>query len=454
MTAGGIIIMVAQFLLSLSLLIILHEWGHYYPAKLFKTKVEKFYLFFDAFGKSLFKKKIGETEYGIGWLPLGGYVKIAGMIDESMDKEQMKQEPQPWEFRSKKPWQRLVIMLGGVTVNFVLAYIILVGMMFVYGEKFIPNSELKEGVVVSEFLQEKIGLKTGDKIISIGGELVKDAGKINKSILLGEGTVVVDRFGERVELDIPVDISGQTAKNDPKSFVTIPLPVIVSKIPDSSINAKSGVNKNWIFKSINNTSITTANFKKTLERLSGQNVEATLYNVKGEEKSYKVDINSEGKIEMVVSTTNKLDELDKIGFYDVSIKEYSFIQSFGAAKNKFVETIIDMITNVKLLVTSYKTGAARGMGSFISIAKIFSPTWDWFKFWDRTVMLSIMLGVLNLLPIPALDGGHAMFTLYEMITKRKPSEKFLEYAQMVGFVIMMIIFVYAFGNDIYRHFIK
>jgi len=445
--------MVSQFLLSLSFLIILHEWGHYYPAKLFKTRVEKFYLFFDAWGKKLVSFNYKGTEYGIGWLPLGGYVKISGMIDESMDKEQMAEEPKEWEFRSKPAWQRLVIMLGGVTVNFVLAYFIYVFVSFGYGDKYIPNSELKNGIVVSEFVENAIGLKTGDKIISIDGEKFENFNEVNGSLILGE-TITINRGGEIKKIEIPVDITGKTVDAGTKSFVSAPLPLVITKFSDSSQNASKGIKKNMILKSINGDLITTANYKEIFSKNKKSDVNALFYDIKGSEEEKTIYINAEGKIGANVTAIADLDQLDKIGFYDIKIKKYTFLESFGAGGIKFAGKFKKMIRNVEVLLNSYKTGAAKGMGSFVSIAKIFPTTWDWHFFWNITAFLSIMLGVLNLLPIPALDGGHAVFVLYEMITGKKPGDKFLEYAQMVGFVLMMALFVYAFGNDIYRHFIK
>lgn len=450
MTAGGIFIMVAQFLLSLSLLIILHEWGHYYPAKLFKTKVEKFYLFFDAFGKSLFKKKIGETEYGIGWLPLGGYVKIAGMIDESMDKEQMKQEPQPWEFRSKPAWQRLVIMLGGVTVNFVLAYLIFVFMSFTWGDKYLANEDVKKGIVVPEFVEKEIGLKTGDKVISIDGEIPVNFSDVRSSLLFGS-SIKVKRGDETKDLTIPEDFLGKLVDSDAKGIISLPMPLVIGSIPNESAN-KDVLIKNHIISKINGVEVNNINYESLLEGYKNKQVNLELISPKKATSEVMVKISDTATIGFNRASLS-LNDLDKLGYYKLSTKTYSFIESFGAGANKFVGKFKLMIKNIKA-IGNPKTGAYKGVGSFVSIAKIFPTSWDWQVFWGITAFLSIMLGVLNLLPIPALDGGHAVFVIYEMITKRKPGEKFMEYMQMAGFVIMMIIFVYAFGNDIYRHFIK
>ncbi len=451
MTFTEILIMVTQFLLSLSFLIILHEWGHYYPAKLFKIKVEKFYLFFDAFGKSLFKKKIGDTVYGIGWLPLGGYVKIAGMIDESMDKEQMAEEPKEWEFRSKPAWQRLIIMLGGVTVNFVLAYLIFVFVSFNWGDKFLANDQVKDGIVVPEFVEEQIGLKSGDKIVSIDGEVPVKFSDVRSSLLFGN-EIVVNRNNETKTLQIPEDFLGNLVDSDAKSLIGLPMPVVVSKIDKDSHNKTSDLKKNDIITAINGLKANTANIETLLKSNASKEVELALMNKNKEYRTVTASVNAEGKLGIVRTTLNS-DDLDRLGYYKLSVKNYSFLESFGAGGEKFIGKFKLMIKNIKA-IGNPKTGAYKGVGSFVSIAKIFPTTWDWQFFWNITAFLSIMLGVLNLLPIPALDGGHAVFVLYEMITGKKPGDKFLEYAQMVGFVLMMALFVYAFGNDIYRHFIK
>jgi regulator of sigma E protease len=444
-------IMVAQFLLSLSFLIILHEWGHYYPAKLFKIKVEKFYLFFDAFGKSLFKKKIGDTVYGIGWLPLGGYVKIAGMIDESMDKEQMAEEPKEWEFRSKPAWQRLIIMLGGVTVNFVLAYLIFVFVSFTWGDKFLANNQVKDGIVVPEFVEEQIGLKSGDKIISIDGETPVKFSDVRSSLLFGN-EIVVNRNNEMKTLQIPEDFLGNLVDSDAKSLIGLPLPVVVAKIDKESHNYASGLKKNDIITAVNGLKVNSANMEALLKSNASKEVELTLMNKDKAYRTIAATVNKDGKLGIVRTSLNS-DDLERLGYYKLSVKNYSFLESFGAGGEKFIGKFKLMIKNIKA-IGNPKTGAYKGVGSFVSIAKIFPTTWDWHFFWNITAFLSIMLGVLNLLPIPALDGGHAVFVLYEMITGKKPGDKFLEYAQMVGFVLMMALFVYAFGNDIYRHFIK
>ncbi len=451
MTFTEIFIMVSQFLLSLSLLIILHEWGHYYPAKLFKTRVEKFYLFFDAWGKKLVSFNYKGTEYGIGWLPLGGYVKISGMIDESMDKEQMKEEPKEWEFRSKPAWQRLIIMLGGVTVNFVLAYLIFVAVSFTWGDKYLANEDVKDGIVVPEFIENQIGLKSGDKIVSIDGEKPVNFNDVRSNLLFGS-EIEVNRNDELITLQIPEDFLGSLVDADAKSIIDISRPLVIANVPDSSHNSSAGLLKNDIILSINGQKANLTNHASLFSANKSNKVTLGLMNSDMKKRDVEVLVNEDGKIG-IISTTLSADDLERFGFYNFAVKKYSLGESFVEGGRKFVGKFKMMLKNLKA-IGNPKTGAYKGVGSFVSIAKIFPTTWDWRFFWNITAFLSIMLGVLNLLPIPALDGGHAVFVLYEMITGRKPGDKFLEYAQMVGFVIMMTLFVYAFGNDIYRHFIK
>jgi regulator of sigma E protease len=448
MSFTEIVIIIIQFFLSLSLLIVLHEAGHFIPAKLFKTRVEKFYLFFDV-KFSLFKKKIGETVYGIGWLPLGGYVKISGMIDESMDKEQMAQPPKPWEFRSKPAWQRLIIMLGGVFVNFVLAWLIYVGVAFTWGDKFIPSDQLTDGIAVSEFLTETIGLKTGDEIVSLDGETVQSFGEIRSKLLLADN-VKVRRNGEVINLPIKEDFLSDLIDEEPENLLRLRLPMVITDIPKDSHNA-STLKKGDVLFSINGKAFKYSDqlidYLETAE--NGQY--PVLINRKGEEIKSTVEIRDH-KLGIMHGGAS-LEDLERLGYYKLSTITYSFAQSFPAGTEDFIATFKSFGKQLKKIVNP-KTGAYKGLGSFVSIAKIFPTSWDWQVFWRITAFLSIMLGVLNLLPIPALDGGHAMFLTYEIVFGKKPSDKFLEYAQMVGFFLLIALFVYAFGNDIYRHFIK
>ena len=440
-----LLIKLSQFLLSLSLLIILHELGHFIPAKLFKTRVEKFYLFFDV-KFSLLKKKIGETEYGIGWLPLGGYVKIAGMIDESMDKEQMALPPQPWEFRSKPAWQRLIIMLGGVTVNFVLAFIIYIGMAFVYGDTYLNNSELKDGIAVTSPVGEELGFKTGDKIISIDGEKATKFDEIPGKILFAKN-VVLERNGEVQTLNLPVDLIDKLLKGEKRPFIDWREPFLIGKVPDSSKNKAVLLAKDRIV-SINETDTKYADMAiNVLKSNKGKTVDAVIIR---DEKEMKValQISKDGKLG-VFQGGMSIASLEKLGLYKFSKQKYSFLEAFPAGIEKGVDQIVGYGKQLKAIF-SPKTGAYKGVGGFKAIFDIFPASWSWELFWSITVILSIMLGVMNLLPIPALDGGHVLFLLFEMISGKKPSEKFLENAQMVGFVLLITLVVFANGNDIYK----
>ena len=439
-----IVIKLSQFLLSLSLLIILHELGHFIPAKIFKTRVEKFYLFFDV-KYSLLKKKIGETEYGIGWLPLGGYVKISGMIDESMDKEQMALPPQPWEFRSKPAWQRLIIMLGGVTVNFILAFIIYIGMAFAYGDIYLNNSELKDGIAVTSSVGEELGLKTGDKIIAVDGEEITHFDEIPMKLLFSKSALVI-RDGAEQTINFPVDLIDKVLKGEKRPFIGIREPFMVGKVSDSSAN-KALLPKDMI-QSINGIPTKYADqvvaFAKTNKNKTFDAV------VLRDEKQVpvKINIDKNGKLGIYAATVG-VKSLEKLGLYKFSTQEYGFFESFPVGIEKGTSQLVGYGKQLKAIFNP-DTGAYKGVGGFKAIFDIFPSTWSWEVFWNITALLSIMLGVMNLLPIPALDGGHVMFLLYEMISGRKPSDKFLENAQMVGFFLLITLLLFANGNDIYK----
>lgn len=441
-----IVIKLSQFLLSLSLLIILHELGHFIPAKLFKTRVEKFYLFFDI-KYSLLKKKIGETEYGIGWLPLGGYVKISGMIDESMDKDQMALPPQPWEFRSKPAWQRLIIMLGGVTVNFILAFVIYIGMAFFYGDLFIHNSEVKDGIWVTNPVVEKAGLKTGDKIVSVDGVKVDKFHEINEKILLGK-EVTVNRNGAEQQVKLPVDFIDKLMDGKKISILELRLPFVVSDTEPTSLN-KDAVQPKDIIVSFNGKPIKYADeLLSQVDGLKGQTVPAIVLR-KEKEVPISLQVNEQGKLGIGYAGRMPYSNLDKLGLYKVSEQNYSFFESFPIGIEKGKNQLVGYGKQLKAIFNP-STGAYKGVGGFKAIFDIFPNSWSWEVFWNITALLSIMLGVMNLLPIPALDGGHVMFLLYEMITRKKPSDKFMEHAQMVGFVLLIGLLLFANGNDIYK----
>ncbi|AJR02762.1 RIP metalloprotease RseP [Siansivirga zeaxanthinifaciens] len=441
------VIKISQFLLSLSLLIILHELGHFIPAKAFKTRVEKFYLFFDV-KFSLFKKKIGDTVYGIGWLPLGGYVKISGMIDESMDTEQMAKEPQPWEFRSKPAWQRLIIMLGGVTVNFLLAILIYIGMSYAYGDKFLPNASIKDGVLIESSVANKAGLLTGDKIISVDGDRIEKFSEISEKVLFGK-EVTVERDGVTTTIKMPEDFLSQLMDAKEKGFISLREPFIVMQVPDTSFNKASGIKAGDIFLSINDFKTKYIDqVKSGLEKFKGQQVTATVLR-NDEEVQVPLKVDNEGRLALYYASASTPETLEKLGYYNYETLKYSLIESVPVGFKKAGDKVSSYLTQFKAIFTP-STGAYKGVGGFKAIYDIFPDYWNWQNFWSITAFLSIMLGVLNLLPIPALDGGHVMFLLYEIISGRKPGDKFMEYAQMVGFFILIALVLFANGNDVYK----
>ena len=434
-------IKIAQFLLSLSFLIVLHELGHFIPAKLFKTRVEKFYLFFD-YKFSLFKKKIGETVYGIGWIPLGGYVKIAGMIDESMDKEQLKKPPQPWEFRSKPAWQRLIIMLGGVTVNFLLGIFIYIMILNVWGKNYVAPEDVKLGFAVAPEFKE-FGFQDGDRILEVNGEKPFDVLAVNKHLFLRDiNTIRVQHSdGSTESIQLPEDIGSAMWKSGVMEPFTPRIYAIIDTTVAGSPAEKAGIQKGDIIKTVNGKPVQYWNEFTAAIRAHKTNDPLVINVLRGE-----------GEVTIRV----KPDETGKIGVYPkgftedvltVRHKDYSFIESIPKGIDEGYWTLKDYIGQFKYVFT--KKGAS-SLGGFITIGNIFPSTWNWQAFWNITAFLSIMLAFMNLLPIPALDGGHVVFTLYEMITGNKPSEKFLEYAQITGFVILMALLLFANGNDVYK----
>ncbi len=441
-----IFIQIIQLILSLSVLVIVHEFGHFAAAKIFHTKVEKFYLFFNPWF-SLFKFKWGETEYGIGWLPLGGYVKIAGMIDESMDKEQMAQEPQPWEFRSKPSWQRLIIMLGGVFMNVILAMVIYIVMMASYGEEYLPNSAVKYGIQVDS-LGQSLGLRNGDKILTLDGNQVDDFMKIPAHLILEEvKTIQVDRDGEVIEIQVSPQFVSKLLKSEKPDFILPRMPVRISDFAVKSKAKEAGIEKGDWITAINGKEVLFFDqfqiFRDSVAAHSGGTVEVEV--MRGSEaKVIEVPVADDGMIGISVGADLTLD-------FEFKSHEYSFIEAIPAGINKAFKTIDNYLKQLKILFNP-EMEAYKSVGGFIKIGSIFPPVWDWIKFWSLTAFLSIMLAVLNILPIPALDGGHVMFLMYEIIARRKPSDKFMEYAQMVGMVLLLALLVFANGNDIINLF--
>ncbi|MFT3847084.1 MAG: RIP metalloprotease RseP [Lacibacter sp.] len=436
----------AQLLLSLSILIIFHEFGHYITAKWFKCRVEKFYLFFDPWF-SLFKKKKGETEYGIGWLPLGGYVKIAGMIDESMDKEAMKLPPQPWEFRSKPAWQRLIIMIGGVTVNVLLAFLIYAMILFVWGEDKIPVSSLKNGIWAQDQLMNDIGLQNGDKIIEINGKKIEYFGEVNSKVLTGKN-ILIERNGEQKLINIPVNLVEKLIENKRrKGLLSFRIPAIVGayNAKDTLYGKQAGLKENDKIIAIDGASVLFYDeMYPLLQKKKSSSAELTIVrNTDTLKLTSKVD--KEGRVGIPYLT---YEQYGALGVIKIEHKDYGFFESFPAGVAKTFEKLGYYIDQFRLILNP-KTGAYKGIGGFGSMGSIFPSTWDWESFWNITALFSIILAFMNLLPIPALDGGHVLFTLVEMITGRKPNEKFLEYAQIVGMVILFSLLIYANGNDLF-----
>lgn len=443
-----ILVKVLQLLLSLSVLVIVHEFGHFAAAKLFKTKVEKFYLFFNPWF-SLFKFKKGETEYGIGWLPLGGYVKIAGMIDESMDKEQLAQEPQPWEFRSKPAWQRLIIMLGGVFMNVVLAILIYIVMMAAFGEQYLPTSSVKYGIQVDS-LGNEMGLQNGDKILSIDGNVVENFLKIPAHIIMDQAkTVQIERNGEFINLQIPSGFLSKLIKSENPGFILPRMPVRISGFAKKSNAVEAGLQeKDWIL-AINGKDIEffdRYNYFSDSVKAHPSGVVEILVDRNGQQLTYPVQVNDEGLVGVTVGA-------DPDNDFVWNNQKYSILAAIPAGFKKANDGITNYLKQLKLLFAP-DVQAYKSVGGFMRIGSIFPATWDWVRFWELTAFLSIMLAVLNILPIPALDGGHVLFLFYELIAGKAPSDKFLEYAQIAGMFLLFALLILANGNDIYHYFIK
>lgn len=438
-----VLIQAAQFVLSLSILIVLHEMGHFLPAKWFNTKVEKFYLFFNP-GFSLFRKQIGETEYGIGWLPLGGYVKIAGMIDESMDKEQMSKEPEPWEFRSKPAWQRLIIMIGGVTVNAILGVIIFAGVLWWWGETYLPAKNAIYGIKVDSIGQH-IGLQDGDIVFGVDGEEVENFDKIPYEILINEAkTLSIIRDGQEQTLDIPTGTIAQMVEQRARGIMSPRFPVKVQEIQEDSEADKMGLQAEDQILAFNSEP---AYYYQDFDQLKREH--------KGEESTLTILRNSD-----TLQLSGTVPEDGIFGFQpytpghflELDTIRYSMLEAIPAGMERAYATFADYVKQIRLIFTSSEIKASESVGGFITIGSIFSPTWDWHRFWTMTAWLSIVLAFMNLLPIPALDGGHVMFLLWEMFTGKQPPQKVLEYAQMVGMVLLLGLLVFANANDVIRLF--
>lgn len=439
----------AQLMLSLAILITLHEFGHYFAARIFKIRVEKFYLFFDPWF-SLLKKKIGDTEWGIGWLPLGGYVKIAGMVDESMDKEQMALPPKEDEFRSKPAWQRLIVMLGGVTVNVILGFFIYIMITAAWGEKVLQNDALKYGLAVNkEFRAMDLGLEDGDIITAVNGKPVENVNLVNIQIFLRgrRNLEVLKQDGTTHNVTLPEDIDDFMWENDAIMAFTPRAHVVVDTVmPNRDIFTK-GLQKGDSIVSVNGTSTPFFHrLQEELATLEGDSAMVTLgfYRADSYEEMEVWASNKEGVFTLGFGNKHPY-------FIKATKLNYSFGESIGRGFEKAKWTMHDYTAQLPLIFTSK---GAQSVGGFGAIGGLFPATWDWQIFWLNTAFISLILAIMNILPIPALDGGHIVFLLYEMITGKEAPQKVLEYAQLIGFVIILALFIYANGNDVYRAFFK
>ena len=437
-----ILVKVLQFFMSLTLLVAIHEFGHFIMARIFKIRVEKFYIFFDA-GFSLWKKKWGDTEYGLGWLPLGGYCKIAGMVDESMDKEQLASAPQPWEYRAKPAWQRFLVLAAGVTMNVILAFFIYCGISFSYGSQYISNEDMIYGYEFSQSA-EQLGFQDGDRIVTIGGEKVENINSILGKILLAKEDCEVEviRGGAEHKFLLNNEILNLMRKENTfeKENLYSPLvPFVVDSIANTAV-AEAGLQKGDRIIGIGEESLPYFNhYADRLAKLAGQNAELQV--LRGADTlAVTVPVNAEGKLGVITEN-----------FFKLRTEEYGFFESFGAGARLTAKTIKNYWDQLVLIVKP-DTGLYKHVGGFIAIGNIFPSEWDWHQFWSMTAFLSIILAVMNIIPIPGLDGGHMIFTFWEMITGRKVSDKVLEVAQYIGMALILTLVIFANGNDIYKLF--
>ena len=489
-----ILIKVLQFFLSLSILIFVHELGHFLAAKAFKTRVEKFYLFFD-WGFSLFRcKKVNgkwrfrffsknvpekyttteyrdaagkkqtkydsidlsalpeddwrrsdSTEYGIGWFPLGGYNKIAGMVDESMDKSQMQQPPQPWEFRSKPAWQRFIIMVAGVFMNVVLAVAIYIGLLAKEGEQYLPTAEVNKYGISVDSLGYELGFRDGDKILAIDGEYIEKFTDIPMQIILDKAkTVEVERNGKEIVINLPEDAVTRLLGSQDATFITYRTPFVVADVMENSAAQAGGLKSGDVIIGINEIQTPYyQDFIKNIKRFKNQDINVIVLR-DADTLALAMHLSDEGVIGAYCQTY-------LTDYFELETKEYTFLQAIPAGFSKTFSELSDYWKQVKLIFTP-KTKAYESVGGFISIGKIFPDTWIWSIFWRMTAFLSVALAVMNILPIPALDGGHILFLLVEIITRRKPSDKFMEVAETVGLIIVLGLVIMANGNDIIRLF--
>jgi regulator of sigma E protease len=440
---GDFWIKAAQLLLSLSILIVLHELGHMIPAKLFKTRVEKFYLFFNPYF-SLFKKKIGETEYGIGWLPLGGFVKISGMVDESMDKDQMSKPPEPWEFRSKPAWQRLIIMLGGVVVNLILGFLIYMMVLGVWGRDYAKSEDIKYGFSATSIFKD-IGFQDGDQILSVNNEELFDISEVSRYLLMRNVTSVeVKHPNQSIEsLAIPTDIGMQMWTNDMEKGLSPRFKAIIDVTDTSKSASKVGLLSGDEIVSINDS---TVNFwAEAVELIHASETKEVKVQVKRDSEilTFTPRADTNGLIGIGISEVASKDAIN------VRHRDYTFGQAISSGFDYGYWTLHDYVVQFQYVFT--KKGST-AIGGFGAIGKMFPAEWDWHQFWLNTALISIILAFMNLLPIPALDGGHVIFLLWEMVTGRAVSQKIMERAQVVGMILLLGLLLYANGLDVIKGF--
>ncbi|MDR2962953.1 MAG: RIP metalloprotease RseP [Bacteroidales bacterium] len=429
-----------QLIISLSILVLIHELGHFTFAKLFGARVDKFYLFFNPWF-SICKWKWGETEYGIGWLPFGGYCKIAGMVDESMDKKHLSQLPQPYEYRSKTLWQRFLIISGGVIFNFIFALAIYAGMLFAWGERYMPVKDMTYGIYVDSTAQS-IGLRSGDRIVSIDGVVPERFSDVIMAIVVDEAQVIrVDRNGQEIDISIPEKFNREFLKNPNAQFISEFVPFFVDSIMYGSPAAQAGLHVGDRVVAID-TVPTPAffDFMRAVKPFAGKETFVVVLR-HGYRDTLPITISAEGTMGVYARSLSDM--------YPIETKQFTLLQSIPAGVKLGVETLGSYIKQMKLIFT--KEGSQQ-VGSFVSMGKLYPKTWDWGAFWGLMALFSIILAFMNILPIPALDGGHLLFLLYELITRKKPSDQFLVRAQAVGMAIVLSIFFYALVMDFERLF--
>lgn len=440
------LIRVLQLIMSLSLLVIIHEGGHFLFSRLFKVRVEKFYIFFDpCFALFKFKPKNSETEYGVGWLPLGGYCKISGMIDESMDTEQMKQPAQPWEFRSKPAWQRLLIMVGGVLMNFLLAIFIYSMILFHWGDSYVSLQDMNHGMKFNERAQN-IGFRDGDILLRADDKVLERFGMDMFRDISEARVVTVLRDGKEAEVYMPEISLLEMAKDDPM-FVSVLVPNVVDSVIPNGGLYNAGIQKGDSLLAINGEAINSWN--ALTEKMARVQADAE---AEGAKDASLQMVYSRGGLRDTV--TVRTDSLFKVGAiysslvdYKITTRKYNFFSSFPAGIRLGVNTLKGYVSDMKYVFT--KEGA-KSVGGFGTIGSIFPEEWNWYLFWKMTAFLSIILAFMNILPIPALDGGHVLFLIYEIVARRKPSDKFMEYAQVAGMLLLLALLIWANFNDVMR----